>query len=109
MPKNQGLPVEISWPDEPLWPQAGYGNAFLVNHTPWDFTLRVGQIVFPPVDEETLKSGKLIQVSAIPVAEITIPPQAMRQLADALRDQVEKYERTYPPKTPADEQAEVEK
>lgn len=95
MAKDEGLPVKVTWPEDALWPQAGYGNAFLINHTPWDFTVRVGQVVLPAVSKEVVQAGESLEVSAVPVAEITFPPAALRQLSDALVEQIEKYEETY--------------
>ncbi len=82
--------VRITWPEDALWPQGGYGNVFLINHTPWDFTLRVGHVVLPA---QGAPGG--VDVSATPVAQITMPPHALRQLVLILQQQIAKYTANY--------------
>lgn len=92
---DEGRPVQVVWPEESLWPQGGYANAVMVNHTPWDFTLRLGLIVLPSVapDAPDLEEG--LQVTATPIAQVTMPPQALRQLALVLQEQLVRYTATY--------------
>ena len=93
MAEQQGQ-VQIQWPEEALWPQGGYANVVMVNHTPWDFTIRFGLLVLPslppgaPVPED-------LQATATPIAQVTMPPQALRQLAQVLQVQLAKYTATY--------------
>jgi hypothetical protein len=87
--------VRITWPEDALWPQGGYGNAILVNHTPWDFTLRVGHVTLPA--NFALNDPDGPSVGAQPVAQITLPPVAVAQLAAILQDQIAKYTAAYGP------------
>jgi Protein of unknown function (DUF3467) len=91
----EGSQVRIVWPEDALWPQGGYANSILVNHTPWDFTLRLGHIVLPalPPGEPAPEGG--VEVVATPIAQVTMPPQTLRQLALVLQEQVAKYIANY--------------
>lgn len=91
----EGAPVQIIWPEEALWPQGGYANVVMVNHTPWDFTLRLGHIVLPPLPPGTPMPPEGIQTSATPIAQVTMAPQALRQLALVLQEQLLRYTSTY--------------
>lgn len=90
----EGSQVQIIWPEDALWPQGGYANSILVNHTPWDFTLRLGHIVLPALPPGSVPAEG-IQVMATPIAQVTMPPQALRQLAIVLQEQVARYIATY--------------
>lgn len=92
---QEGGQVQIVWPEEGLWPQGGYANAVLVNHTPWDFTLRLGLIVLPAIAPGTPMPEEGIQTMATPIAQVTMPPQALRQLALVLQEQLVRYTSTY--------------
>lgn len=85
-----GTQVKLGWPDDPLWPQGGYANMVLVNHTPWDFTIRFGHATLPAIGEEDAPSGP-VEVVAAPVAQVTLPPVALLQLVHILQDQIAKY------------------
>lgn len=89
-----GQQVQIQWPEESLWPQGGYGNAVMVNHTPWDFTLRFGLIVLPGIPPGA-GAPEVVQTMATPIAQVTMPPQALRQLALVLQEQLARYTSTY--------------
>jgi hypothetical protein len=92
---HEGGQVRIVWPEDALWPQGGYANSVLVNHTPWDFTLRLGHIVLPGLPPGTEPPEEGIEVMATPIAQVTMPPQALRQLALVLQEQVARYVATY--------------
>lgn len=95
VPPEGGPPVTIAWPEDALWPQGGYANAVLVNHTPWDFTLRLGHIVLPGLPPGAPVPEGGINVMATPVAQVTLPPQTLRQLALVLQEQIARYMATY--------------
>lgn len=95
IPPEGGQQVQIHWPDESLWPQGGYGNAVMVNHTPWDFTLRFGLIVLPAIPPGGVVPEGGVQTMATPIAQVTMPPQALRQLAVVLQEQLARYTSTY--------------
>lgn len=88
---EQGAAVRVLWPEEALWPQGGYANNFLVNHTPWDFTLRLGHVVTPAILPGTPLPPHGLEIIATPIAQITMPPPALLQLVLALQDQIAKY------------------
>lgn len=92
---HEGGQVRIVWPEEGLWPQGGYANVVMVNHTPWDFTLRLGLIVLPSIVPGTPVPEEGIQTMATPIAQVTMPPQALRQLALVLQEQLLRYTSTY--------------
>ena len=94
-PPEGAQPVEIVWPEESLWPQGGYANAVMVNHTPWDFTLRLGLIVLPSIPPGGPAPEEGIRTMATPISQVTMPPQAVRQLARVLQDQLLRYTQTY--------------
>jgi Protein of unknown function (DUF3467) len=90
--------IRIVWPEDALWPQGGYANAFQINHTPWDFTVRMGQMVLPAFDpEQPPPPGTEVEVPLMPVAQVTMPPSAFRELVLALQDQIAKYTATWGP------------
>jgi len=91
----EGGQVQIVWPEESLWPQGGYANAVMVNHTPWDFTLRLGLIVLPAIPPGTPFPEGGVQTMATPIAQVTMPPQALRQLALVLQEQLARYTAAY--------------
>lgn len=95
VPPEGGQQVQIVWPDESLWPQGGYANAVMVNHTPWDFTLRLGLIVLPAIPPGGAVSAEAVQTMATPIAQVTMPPQALRQLALVLQEQLARYTAAY--------------
>ena len=95
MPPEGGQQVQIVWPEESLWPQGGYANAVMVNHTPWDFTLRLGLIVLPAIAPGAPVPDDPVQTMATPIAQVTMPPQALRQLALVLQEQLVRYTATY--------------
>lgn len=86
--------VRIVWPEDPLWPQGGYANVMLVNHTPFDFTLRLAHVVLPALPPGERPEGT-VEVMAIPIAQITLPPPTFRQLALVIQQQVATYVQTY--------------
>lgn len=92
---EQGGQVQIAWPEDALWPQGGYANIMLVNHTPWDFTIRFGHVVLPAIPPGTPIPADGIQTSATPIAQVTLPPQALRQLSLLLQEQVARYVANY--------------
>jgi hypothetical protein len=92
MPNGEGQ-VRIVWPEEGLWPQGGYGNAILVNHTPWDFTLRIGHVILPAITPG--QEPDTVEVEVAPVAQFTMPPSAIRELAQVLQQQIATYIQTY--------------
>jgi hypothetical protein len=94
MPQEGGQ-VRISWPEDALWPQGGYANSILVNHTPWDFTLRLGHIVLPALAPGAPVPAEGIEAVATPIAQVTMPPQTLRQLALVLQEQVARYTAVY--------------
>jgi hypothetical protein len=86
--------ASVVWPDDALWPQGGYANVIVVNHTPWDFTLRLGHVVLPYHPPGTAPEGG-VEIIATPVAQVTMPPAALRQLAIVLQEQVARYMANY--------------
>jgi Protein of unknown function (DUF3467) len=92
---HEGSQVQIQWPEEAQWPQGGYANIILVNHTPWDFTIRFGHVVLPPNPPGVPLPEEGLQTAATPIAQVTMPPQALRQLALVLQEQVARYVGTY--------------
>jgi hypothetical protein len=89
---DQEAQIRLVWPDEALWAQGGYANSFAINHTPWDFTLRMGHTVMPTFDPlRPPAPGVEIEVPIMPVAQITMPPTAFREMVLALQDQIAKY------------------
>jgi len=97
MPPEGGVPIRILLPEDALWPQGGYANFILVNHTPHDFTIRLAQLVMPafapgqPPPPEALSEDGALEIRPIPVAHVTMPPPAFRDLALVVQDQVAKY------------------
>jgi Protein of unknown function (DUF3467) len=87
--------VRIEWPEESQWPQGGYANIILVNHTPWDFTIRFGHVVLPPNPPGGRMPEEGIRTAATPISQVTMPPQTLRQLALLLQQQVAKYTANY--------------
>lgn len=92
---EEGGQVQILWPEDALWPQGGYANIVLVNHTPWDFTIRFGHVVLPALPPGAPIAEEGIQTTGTPIAQVTMPPQALRQLALVLQEQVARYIGTY--------------
>ena len=93
---DEGTRIKVVWPEEGLWPQGGYANAFSINHTPWDFTIRMGQMVLPTMDVDNPPlPGTEVEVAVMPVAQVTLPPSAFRELVLALQEQVVKYTATW--------------
>lgn len=90
----EGGQVQIGWPEEALWPQGGYANVILVNHTPWDFTLRFGHVVLPSM-APSAEMPDQVQATAIPIAQVTLSPVTLRQLSLVLQQQVARYISTY--------------
>jgi len=88
---QEGGEVRIVWPEDALWPQGGYANIVLVNHTPWDFTLHLGHVVPPTLGPGEVPSEAGVEIMATPIARVTMPPQALRQLAIVLQEQVARY------------------
>lgn len=94
-PPPESAAIRVVWPDEALWPQGGYTNTFVVNHTPWDFTIRYGHVVMPAIlPGQTPPVGGL-EVMTMPVAQVTMPPPAFLQLVLILQDQIAKYRASY--------------
>lgn len=89
--------ARIVWPEDALWPQGGYGNAFMVNHTPWDFTLRFGHVVLPPVAPGAQPPPEGIEIMATPVAQVTMPPPALLQFSIVIQQQIAAYQNNYGP------------
>ena len=94
MHQNGGPSVHLEWPDDTEWPNVGYGNTFSINHTPWDFTLRIGHATVPTVSE-TDQPSPTVQIAISPVCQVTLPPTAMVQLLNAIQEQVAHYARDY--------------
>ena len=95
MAAEEGVPARIIWPDDSMWPQGGYSNTFLINHTPWDFTIRFGHVVLPVVPPGTPLPRQAFELAAAPIAQLTMPPAAFRQLALAIQEQVAGYRAQY--------------
>ena len=79
---------EVTEEERPL-----YGNAILVNHTPWDFALHFSHVV-APVAAKPAPSGE-VEVKAKKVAVISIPATLVRGLIAALQTNLDRYERVY--------------
>ncbi len=101
IPPEEGVPLRIVLPEDALWPQGGYANFILVNHTPHDFTIRLAQLVMPaftpgqPPPREALADDGALEVHPIPVAHVTMAPPAFRDLALVVQEQVAKYNAQY--------------
>jgi uncharacterized protein DUF3467 len=95
MHEERGGQVQIVWPEDAMWPQGGYANVVMVNHTPWDFTLRMGMVVLPALPPGAPIPPEGVQTITTPIAQVTMPPQALRQLARVLQEQLAKYAATY--------------
>jgi hypothetical protein len=91
VPGDEGAQVRIVWPEEALWPQGGYANAFLVNSTPWDFTMRFGHVVTPAILPGDAPPEGGLDIMSTPIAQITMPPPAFLQLVIVLQEQIAKY------------------
>ena len=90
-PEGPGSAVRVVWPEESLWPQGGYANTCVVNHTPWDFTIRLGHVVTPAILPGEEPPEGVLEVMSTPIAQITMPPPAFLQLVLILQDQIAKY------------------
>ncbi|MFA5786108.1 MAG: DUF3467 domain-containing protein [Actinomycetota bacterium] len=95
MANGPEVPVQIRWPEDALWPQGGYANVILVNHTPWDFTLRFGQVTLPSLPPDDPAAAASVEIVASPIAQVTLPPVALAQLSAILQEQIVKYTNTY--------------
>ena|SRR6266536_1502722 len=96
MAQEPSSQARIVWPEDALWPQGGYGNAFLVQHTPWDFTIRIGHVVLPPIAPGE-PTPATVEVQVIPVSQVTMPPPALLQLVLVLQQQIAAYTDQYGP------------
>ena len=63
---DEGTRIKVVWPEEGLWPQGGYANAFSINHTPWDFTIRMGQMVLPTMDVDNVARA-VVYMASLPL------------------------------------------
>ena len=87
---SEGPAVKIVYPelgeDKPL-----YANAIHINHTPWDFALHFSQVIVPT----TPPTGRHVEITAKPVAVISIPVTLVRGLIKALETNLDIYENSY--------------
>lgn len=109
MEGHEGGQVRLVWPEDALWPQGGYANVLIVNHTPWDFTIRLAHVVTPAIPPGTDVPEGGVEVPATPVAQVTMPPPAFLQLALVLQDQIAKYTAAFGPIGGADPEAGITK
>jgi hypothetical protein len=92
MSETQNLPLRMSVPDDL---QGGvYANVVAVWHGPFDFTLDFGVAGMAQRDEH----GENF-VPAPVVARVKVPPQVIFRIAQAIAENVDRYERTFGPIT----------
>ena len=90
MAESQNLPLRMHVPDDM---QGGaYANVVAVWHGPFDFTLDFAVAGMTQRDD---KGDNYIPAPV--VARITVPPQVIFRFAQAIAENVDRYERTYGP------------
>lgn len=87
----QRIAVRLRWPDDAdPWP-GGYANVFAVNNTPWEFTLRAGQLMIPTSAPDTPPEEVAIHATG----RLTITPSAFKMLRNFMTSQIKSYEDAY--------------
>jgi uncharacterized protein DUF3467 len=69
-----------------------YANYLLVNHTPWDFALHFGSVTTPLAPKS---SGGEIEMPVKKVVTVKLPVTLIRGVIDALKTNLELYEKQH--------------
>ncbi len=89
--KSKVVDIKIK-SDDNLQAKRTYSNYVEVHHTPWDFSLRFSDA--PPIyDKREIKSDGSYSVPL--VKEIVIPVSLVPGLIEALKKQLEKFNKDY--------------